>query len=170
MKRLLLSVLILAVSLAAEKKPRPEPDNFMDFQAPCNSTEDVARKVFDEIGFAMVRRHANENVYRTGFEYRYNTKGWRKAKDAAGRAAKLEGGFLDVWYDLKPTDADLMLSGGRTEDGKHFCQAMLDIEWIVFKRGFVMEGYEHVRSTKAMEAHILGLIRARLIAAGMPAN
>jgi hypothetical protein len=42
----------------------------------------------------------------------------------------------------------------------------LDLEWAGFKRGFIMEGYEYVQPTKAMENLILNLVRYHLDAQG----
>jgi hypothetical protein len=173
MKRALLSTLLIAgTAMAGGKRLHPDvaiddpPTNLVMVRANCVDAEDAAGQVLEALGFKYGSGSSRGNLGRTYYHFRTATRDWKDAAAKVGKSVNLSGGLLDIWYDVRPTEADLFSAQGWTPEKKYSCQMRLNLEWVGLKRGFVLEGYEYVQSTKAMENLILNLVRYHLDAQG----
>jgi hypothetical protein len=173
MKRALLSTLLIAgIAMAGGKRLHPDvaidspATNDIEVRANCSDADDAAEQVLTALGFKWRSGAPSGNVGRYYYDFRIATRDWKDAAAKVGKSVNLSGGLLDAWYDVRPTEADLFVAESWTPERKHSCRMRLDLEWVGFKRGFVLEGYEYVQSTKAMENLILNLVRYHLDAQG----
>jgi hypothetical protein len=172
-KRALLSTLLIAgIAIAGGKKLHPEvaidepPTNFVIAPAGCFPAEEASWRVFETLGFKLLTSKSSGNMSSVAYEWRMATHDWRDASSKVGRAVNMSGGLLAGWYDVHPTEAELILSQSWIEQDGYACRMMLNLDWVGFKRGFLLEGHEYVQSTKAMENLILDLVRYHLDAQG----